>query len=334
QARINQQASSSCLNIAAKQKALDNARALAVGIDTALAGALEKVSALIPADYSATSTNVIKETNKITKEVRKKFVNIRILLIKANTKAVSACTKMQVCTDNQCVDKCPDHTCSRVGQKGCTESGQVWFCVRNEIGCIVPKNSTCAGEKVCKNGNCVAPACTAFTYIDWTTCSANGSQSRKVASSSPAGCIGGNPILTQICTFIPTCQSTCDPATYTNQCNTTGISGYTGCSKKLDGCYSPAEKLCPLGQTCSDGKCSVPCLAQGRNSSNLLAACCEGLAKKTDYYLNINYLYTCCLPTQCAKNGVCVDNGSTIPVAGSTIVPTCVDGEWVRKAIS
>jgi hypothetical protein len=336
QARIDQEQASStnCKNIAAKQKALDDAKAAAAGIDATLASALGKVSALVPADYSATSTRVVNETNKITKGVRAKFVSIRILLIKANAKAVSLCTKTQICTNNQCVDKCPDHTCSRVGQKGCTDSGQVWTCAKNELGCIVPKNSTCAEGKVCQAGKCAVPACTAFTYTDWTTCSAKGNQSRKVASSSPVGCAGGKPILTQKCTYVPICQNACDPVTYGTKCTASRANGYTECVKKADGCYYAAEKICPLGQTCSEGKCAVQCLAQGRNGSNLLAACCADLVKKTDYYVNTSYLYTCCLPTQCAKNGVCADNGSTISIAGSALVPTCVDGKWVRKAIS
>ena len=42
------------------------------------------------------------------------------------------------------------------------------------------------------------PACTSFTYSAWSTC-LNGTQTRKVLSSAPAGCIGGTPLLTQTC---------------------------------------------------------------------------------------------------------------------------------------
>lgn len=44
--------------------------------------------------------------------------------------------------------------------------------------------------------------CTSFTYSDWTptTCPVGGTQTRTVISSSPAGCTGGNPILSQSCT--------------------------------------------------------------------------------------------------------------------------------------
>ena len=41
--------------------------------------------------------------------------------------------------------------------------------------------------------------CTSFTYSNWNACSALGTQTRTVVSSSPAGCTGGNPVLTQAC---------------------------------------------------------------------------------------------------------------------------------------
>ena len=54
--------------------------------------------------------------------------------------------------------------------------------------------------------NASAPAtCTSFTYSSWTpsTCPSNGTQTRIINSSSPAGCIGGSPVLSQSCTYVP-----------------------------------------------------------------------------------------------------------------------------------
>jgi hypothetical protein len=45
--------------------------------------------------------------------------------------------------------------------------------------------------------------CTSFTYSAWSTCSAGGTQTRTVLTSSPAGCIGGTPVLSQACTPPP-----------------------------------------------------------------------------------------------------------------------------------
>lgn len=42
--------------------------------------------------------------------------------------------------------------------------------------------------------------CTSFTYSPWSACSASGTQTRTVLSSSPAGCTGGAPVLSGSCT--------------------------------------------------------------------------------------------------------------------------------------
>ena len=52
--------------------------------------------------------------------------------------------------------------------------------------------------------------CTSFTYSPWSACE-NGSQSRTVLTTSPTGCTGGSPVLTQACTPAP---ATCTSFTY------------------------------------------------------------------------------------------------------------------------
>jgi len=44
--------------------------------------------------------------------------------------------------------------------------------------------------------------CTFFTYSAWGACQSDNTQTRTVTSSSPSGCTGGTPILTQSCTFV------------------------------------------------------------------------------------------------------------------------------------
>jgi len=64
--------------------------------------------------------------------------------------------------------------------------------------------------------------CTSFTYSDWSACSASGTQTRTVTSSLPAGCVGGNSILSQACTYTqPSTGSTC---------TSVGISNWSACS--------------------------------------------------------------------------------------------------------
>jgi hypothetical protein len=45
------------------------------------------------------------------------------------------------------------------------------------------------------------PVCASFTYSSWGACQTNNTQTRTVISSSPAGCNGGNPVLTQGCVY-------------------------------------------------------------------------------------------------------------------------------------
>jgi hypothetical protein len=45
----------------------------------------------------------------------------------------------------------------------------------------------------------VPPTCTSFTYSDWTSC-VNNVQTRSVLTSTPTGCVGGSPVLSQACT--------------------------------------------------------------------------------------------------------------------------------------
>jgi PKD repeat protein len=59
------------------------------------------------------------------------------------------------------------------------------------------------------------PTCTDFTYSAWSAC-VNGQQTRTVISSSPAGCVGGNPVLTQSCNQPPVANAGPDQSTKTN----------------------------------------------------------------------------------------------------------------------
>ncbi len=57
--------------------------------------------------------------------------------------------------------------------------------------------------------NIVAPTCTSFTYSDWSpaTCPQSGTQTRTILTQTPTGCQGGNPALSQPCTYTPTCTN-------------------------------------------------------------------------------------------------------------------------------
>ncbi len=45
----------------------------------------------------------------------------------------------------------------------------------------------------------VTPTCSSWTYSDWSVCDASKLQTRTALSASPAGCVGGTPVLSQAC---------------------------------------------------------------------------------------------------------------------------------------
>ncbi|HET9594942.1 MAG TPA: cytochrome c [Anaeromyxobacteraceae bacterium] len=63
-----------------------------------------------------------------------------------------------------------------------------------------------------------APTCTAFTYSAWGACQSSNTQTRTVLSSSPTGCVGGNPVLSQACTFVPPAPAPDGAALYAASC--------------------------------------------------------------------------------------------------------------------
>lgn len=95
-----------------------------------------------------------------------------------------------------------------------------------------------------------APACT-YTYSTWSGC-VNGTQSRTVLTTTPAGCTGTPGPLTQSCTVTPTCvwqpgTTTCSICTGgTQSCVTPYVSSLDGCTP---GSAKPADVVVP--QTCS-----------------------------------------------------------------------------------
>ena len=53
------------------------------------------------------------------------------------------------------------------------------------------------------SGGAELPTCSSFAYSDWSACQSNNTQTRTITSSSPAGCAGGSPALSQSCIFAP-----------------------------------------------------------------------------------------------------------------------------------
>lgn len=98
-----------------------------------------------------------------------------------------------------------------------------------------------------------APApvtCTSFTYSAYGACQSDSTQSRTVLTSSPAGCTGGSPVLTQACIYTPP-AITCTSFTYSEwgacQANSTQTRTITSSLPANCSGGSPA----PLTQSCT-----------------------------------------------------------------------------------
>ncbi len=69
-----------------------------------------------------------------------------------------------------------------------------------------PLNNLAAGTFYPENmpaGPAGPSICASFTYSSWDVCQSNNTQTRTVATSSPAGCTGGTPVLSQSCASVP-----------------------------------------------------------------------------------------------------------------------------------
>jgi len=84
----------------------------------------------------------------------------------------------------------------------------------------------------------VAVTCTSFTYSAFSACQPDNTQTRTVTSSSPTGCTGGNPVLTQSCTYVPPSANTCTSFTYSafSACQPDNTQTRTVTSSSPSGC--------------------------------------------------------------------------------------------------
>ena len=100
-------------------------------------------------------------------------------------------------------------------------------------------------------------ACTSFTYSAWSACQSNNTQSRTVSSSSPTGCTGGSPVVTQSCTYVPPANA-CTSFTYSawsacqsnnTQSRTVSSSSPTGCTGGSPVVTQSCNYVPPVSQT-------------------------------------------------------------------------------------
>jgi hypothetical protein len=99
-------------------------------------------------------------------------------------------------------------------------------------------------------------ACT-YTYGDWGTCLADGTQTRTVVSATPVGCVG-TPVLSQACAIVPPPVNTCTSFTYSafGACQPDGTQTRTVLSSSPAGCTGGSPVLsqaCTVAPPPADG---------------------------------------------------------------------------------
>jgi mono/diheme cytochrome c family protein len=125
------------------------------------------------------------------------------------------------------------------------------------------------------NGTTPPPpaTCSSFTYSAWGACQSNNTQTRTVLTSSPAGCTGGTPVLSQACTYVPP-VTTCSSFTYSawgacqsnnTQTRTVLTSSPTGCTGGTP-VLSQACTYVPPVTTCSSFTYSAWGACQSNNT--------------------------------------------------------------------
>jgi pectate lyase len=115
--------------------------------------------------------------------------------------------------------------------------------------------------------------CSTFEYSAWGACQPDGTRTRTVTSSSPAGCAGGTPVVKEACTYTPpasTCTSfgysawgACQPdGTRTRTVTSSSPAGCTGGTPIVkeactytppDGCTTPPEPSALVGWATQPG---------------------------------------------------------------------------------
>lgn len=154
--------------------------------------------------------------------------------------------------------------------------------------CGAGEDSVDIGAYACTGSSPTTPTCTSFTYSTWSSCS-NSTQSRTVLASSPSGCTGGSPSLSQTCSspdLTPPAVAITSPAnnatisrsvsfsaTASDPASPAGqaTSGFAGLQFKLDNANLGPELTTPTtGQTYS-GSWNTNGVANGTHTISAVA---------------------------------------------------------------
>jgi hypothetical protein len=78
-------------------------------------------------------------------------------------------------------------------------------------------------------------------YPTWGACQSNSTQTRTVVTSSPAGCTGGTPVLSQACTFVPACTLATAVASCSTCHGSPAPASHSGRALTCANCHGPVN---------------------------------------------------------------------------------------------
>ena len=174
--------------------------------------------------------------------------------------------------------------------------------------------------------------CTSFEYSEWGACQSNGTQSRTVLSSLPAGCGGGNPILKQNCEYNPG-PDECIAFTYSEWgvCQSSNIQTRTytgipaGCS---GGNPEETERSCQYNPSAcayvytSWGACQIG----GKQTRSVASKNPEGCVGEPDLEQDCDYQAPVCVDYNYSDWSVCQPDDTRTRSALSGIPAGCQGG--------
>jgi hypothetical protein len=195
------------------------------------------------------------------------------------------------------------------------------------------KNESTFSGEISKTIPVTSTTCTSFTYSAWGACQSNNTQTRTVASSSPSGCTGGNPVLTQSCTYSNTCTSFTYSAWGACQSNNTQTrtvassspSGCTGGNPVLTRSCTYTPSTCTSFTYSAWGACQSNNTQTRTVASSSPAGCTGGNPVLTQ---TCTYSNTCTSFTYSAW-GACQSNGTQTRTVASSSPSGCTGGNPV-----
>ncbi len=159
-------------------------------------------------DLSSDSSDGVHTNQKGAKKNADKWFNaLSPYLGHSDYSTYSTCSSFTYSSWSTCTDNIQSRTIVTKNPFGCTDGNPVL----NQNCISSPMTVSSSSDSNARNQTNILP-CASFDYSSWSTCSANGQQTRDTTSSSPANCVGGAvPVLSRSCTPPPDTTPTVEP---------------------------------------------------------------------------------------------------------------------------